>query len=155
MKHFFLFLSLFLALGTQFCARAQEHRIDFSLTLSGTLLYGIDYHYIWKDHSAWRAGVTLGIEHGHFVPGAHLIYQYTFLPDKSLSPYVGVGPHFMLTTDPKRGWVHLTLLKFPVGVRYRSNPKNSFGMELWPAYFAARHKLVPFIGLSGIYSRKF
>ncbi len=132
----------------------QDSRIDFSITLSGAILYGIDYHYNFDDHSAVRAGIYLGVEKWHFVPGIHANYQYSFLPEKAFSPCVGIGPDFMLTTDPKRGWVHLTLLKFPVGMTYNRSDKNQFGLEIWPAYFAAKKKMVPLIGISGIYSRK-
>lgn len=133
---------------------SQNSRIDFSITLSGAILYGIDYHYNFDAHSSVRAGIYLGVEKWHFVPGIHANYQYTFLSEKKLSPYVGIGPDFMLTTDPKRGWVHLTLLKFPVGVLYNYSNKNKFGLEIWPTYFAAKRKIVPLIGISGIYSRK-
>jgi len=147
---------LFLAFAVIFPApvHSQNARIDFSITLSGAILYGIDYHYTFDKHSAIRAGIYLGVEKWHFVPGIHANYQYSFLPGKTISPYVGIGPDFMLTTDPKRGWVHLTLLKFPTGMTYNRSEKNQFGLEIWPAYFAARKKMVPLIGISGIYSRK-
>ncbi len=155
MKRFVLLALFFAFFGTCFSIQAQESRIDFSITLSGAILWGVDYHYALNPHSAFRAGVYLGVEKWHFVPGIHANYQYTFLPDKKWSPYLGVGPDLMVTTDPKRGWVHLTLLKFPVGAVYHSSPKNFFGMEIWPAYFAAKRKLIPLIGLSGVLSRKF
>ena len=155
MRKTIFFAVLLILVGGHFSARAQEQRIDFSVTLSGTILWGIDYRYAFDAHSAPRAGFYLGIEKWHFVPGIHANYQYTFFPERKLSPYVGVGPDLMITTDPKRGWVHLTLLKFPVGGVYHANSRHSFGLELWPAYFAAKRKLVPLIGLSGIYSRKF
>ncbi len=136
-------------------ASAQERRIDFSITLSGAILYGVDFHYNFNEHSGLRTGVYLGVEKWHFVPGIHANYQYTFFPEKKFSPYVGVGPDFMITTDPKGGWVHLTLLKFPVGGAYKSSTKNTFGIELWPAYFFAKHKLLPLIGISGVFSRQF
>lgn len=150
-KTILMILTLAVLLPTS--GHSQNSRIDFSVTLSGAILYGIDYHYNFDHHSAVRAGVYLGVEKWHFVPGIHANYQYSFLPEKAFTPFIGIGPDFMLTTDPKRGWVHLTLLKFPIGITYQQSAKNRFGVEIWPAYFAAKKKMVPLIGISGIYSR--
>ncbi|GBE27735.1 hypothetical protein BMS3Bbin03_01664 [bacterium BMS3Bbin03] len=154
MKKLILITILIILPGFSSKGFSQTKRIDFSITLSGAILYGIDYHYSFNAHSAIRAGVYVGVEKRHFVPGIHANYQYTFLPGNKFSPYIGVGPDFMLTTDSKKGWRHLTLLKFPVGGVYKKSEKTHFGIEIWPVYFFAKKKPVPLIGISGIFSRK-
>jgi len=135
-------------------AENKTHQINFSLTLSGHILLGIGYCYLWNEHHAVQTIFYIVPEKGlpYGITGG---YNY-FWGDNKWRP--NLGAEFMVLASPpdpeKRKF--LPMIKLVPGIRYDFNNEQNLNSRLWIAYLlkSNRVKIAP-IGIEFIYGYGF
>jgi hypothetical protein len=127
-------------------AENKTQQINFSITLSGHILFGIGYSYFLTDNHAVQTTLFLIPEKG-FPFGINAGYNY-FWEGEKWRPNLGTEFTLLVSPpDPDKRRV-LPLIKLIPGIRYDFNEIHNLNSRLWIAYFptSKRVRVAP-IGL--------
>lgn len=124
----------------------KTHQINFSVTLSGHILFGIGYSWFFNDNHAIQA-TFLSIPEKGFPFGINTGYNYYWAGEKWRPNLGGEFTLLVSPRDPDKRRV-LPLIKLVPGIRYDIREYHSINSRLWVAYFptSKRIRIAP-IGL--------
>ena len=132
-------------------AFAADGAIEFSITVSGTILLGVSYRLYIDNDSSVRMGSYVGVQGKPY--GFHASFIQNLSHSEHWPPYVGLGGDLMLAKD-KQKYRMLYFVRGVAGLTYQPNNTSAWNSELWIAFFPHKLKVAP-IGLSFGYLNTF
>jgi len=123
---------------------AADGAVEVSITLSGTILFGLGYRLYIDDDSSVRMGGYFGFQGKPY--GFHLGYIQDLSHSQKWPPYAGLGGDLMMARD-KGSYKFAYFVRGVAGIAYKPHQNCAWNSELWVAFFPKNRRLAP-IGLS-------
>lgn len=139
--------------GSDSIAADPMHQIQFSVTLSGHLIFGLGYTYYWNIHQGWQANFYLipekGLPFGLSTGYNHIWGETKWRPNLTADFMILASP-----PDPVQR-KYLSMIKLVPGIQYDFGSDQNLNSRLWIAYFLRqkRAKIAP-IGLEVMYGHQ-